>query len=321
MDAITLLKEDHRAVERLFRQFEKAGDNASVEKRSLVDRIIEELSIHAAIEERVFYPAVRATVRDTEGMVLESLEEHHIVKWVLSELEGMDPGDERFDAKVTVLIENVRHHVKEEETELFPQVRDELGRQALGDLGDALDAAKRVAPTHPHPRMPDEPPGNVVLGATVAVADRIGDAVSGVAQGSVKAASDLIARLTDRKTPRTSPHGSKTTRRMATKVRGAAKRAAASTSTAEATGAVAAAGARRTVRAASQGAASTARVARSSVKGTATSARNASRASTKRVASTAKRGATTTGRAATKAARSTGAAAKRGVTRTASTAR
>src|SRR5580700_10244925 len=132
MDAITLLKGDHRAVQRLFKQFERTGDNAVIEKRRLVDRIIEELSIHADIEERLFYPAVRATVPGTEAMALESLEEHHIVKWVLSELDGMDPGDERFDAKVTVLIENVRHHVEEEETDLFPRVRDELGRAALG---------------------------------------------------------------------------------------------------------------------------------------------------------------------------------------------
>ena len=75
------------------------------------------------------------------------------MKWVLSELDAMGPEDERFDAKVTVLIENVRHHVEEEEEEYFPKVRDELGRNALGDLGDAMAAAKKVAPTHPHPRV------------------------------------------------------------------------------------------------------------------------------------------------------------------------
>src|SRR3954454_6960376 len=113
MDAITLLKDDHKTVEQLFKRFEKAGDRATTEKRRVVDRIIEELSMHAAIEEQVFYPVVRATVDKTEDEVLESLEEHHIVKWVLSELERMDPADERFDAKVTVLMENVRHHVRE----------------------------------------------------------------------------------------------------------------------------------------------------------------------------------------------------------------
>src|SRR6478736_867152 len=160
MDAITLLKNDHRSVEKLFKRFEHAGEKAYAEKRKLVDRIIEELSQHAAIEEQVFYPVARATVPGTEDIALESLEEHHIVKWVLSELDGMDPAAERFDAKVTVLIENVRHHVEEEEGEFFPKVRDELGRKALGDLGEALEKAKSTAPTHPHPRSPDTPPGN-----------------------------------------------------------------------------------------------------------------------------------------------------------------
>ena len=152
MDAITLLRADHKTVEQLFKRFERAGDRAYVEKREVVDRIIEELSIHAAIEEQVFYPVARETVPATEDIALESLEEHHIVKWVLSELEQMEPADERFDAKVTVLIEKVRHHIKEEEDEFFPKVRDALGRTALSDLGEALAEAKKTAPTRPHPR-------------------------------------------------------------------------------------------------------------------------------------------------------------------------
>ena len=159
MDAITLLRDDHKTVEQLFKRFEKAGDSAHVEKRQIVDRIIEELSKHAAIEEQLFYPVARATVEDVEDITLESLEEHHIVKWVLSELSDMDPTDERFDAKVTVLIENVRHHIEEEETEFFPKVRKDLGRSALADLGKALAEAKKSAPTRPHPRLSDAPPG------------------------------------------------------------------------------------------------------------------------------------------------------------------
>src|SRR6476620_11570181 len=157
MDAITLLKNDHKTVSALFKRFDKLGDRAEKSKREIVDKIIEELSIHAAIEEQLFYPAARECVPETEDHVLESLEEHHIVKWVLSELDGMDPSAERFDAKVTVLKENVEHHVEEEEGEFFPKVRNELGRKALGDLGEALERAKSTAPTHPHPRSPDTP--------------------------------------------------------------------------------------------------------------------------------------------------------------------
>ena len=142
MDAITLLRDDHKAVEQLFKRYEKAGDTAHVEKRQIVDRIIEELSKHASIEEQLFYPVARATVEDVEDITLESLEEHHIVKWVLSELSDMNPTDERFDAKVTVLMENVRHHIKEEENEMFPRV--EKSDIDMDELGERM-AQKKLA--------------------------------------------------------------------------------------------------------------------------------------------------------------------------------
>ncbi|MEW6473284.1 MAG: hemerythrin domain-containing protein [Actinomycetota bacterium] len=178
MNAITLLKNDHKTVEELFKRFEKLGPRAVKSKQDIVERIVRELSIHAAIEEMFFYPAVRdaAEQAETSDMVLESLEEHHIVKWVLSELEKMPADHERFDAKVTVLIENVRHHVKEEEQELFPQVSKLMGRAALDELGDAMARAKKTVPTRPHPRSPDEPPGNLVAGAGAALVDKAIDA-------------------------------------------------------------------------------------------------------------------------------------------------
>jgi hemerythrin superfamily protein len=176
-DAIAFLKADHREVEKLFKDFEKTGERAHQSRRKLVEGMIRLLSQHAAIEEQVFYPAVRSAVPAAKSEVLESLEEHHIVKWLLSELAGMDPADERFGAKVTVLTENVRHHVREEEGELFPEVRSEMGRKALVELGGALKKAKRTAPTRPHPRSPDEPPGNVVVGPVAAVVDRAINAV------------------------------------------------------------------------------------------------------------------------------------------------
>jgi len=103
-DAIAVLKQDHREVEQLFKRFEKAGENAHRTKGQLVASMIEALSRHAAIEEMVFYPAVRREVPKQESTVLEALEEHHVVKWLLSELEALDPAAERFDAKATVLI-------------------------------------------------------------------------------------------------------------------------------------------------------------------------------------------------------------------------
>lgn len=174
MNAITLLKQDHRTVDELFKRFESLGPRAKKGKRDVVDRIVRELAVHAAIEEMVLYPAIRAEFEkgDVDDLVLESLEEHHVVKWTLSELDGMDPSAERFDAKVKVLMESVRHHVKEEERELFPAVSKAFGRTRLEELGDALAEAKKAAPTHPHPRSPDEPPGNIIAGAGAAIVDR-----------------------------------------------------------------------------------------------------------------------------------------------------
>ena len=176
MDAITLLKQDHKTVEGLFKKFEKTGPKAHKTQRDLAEKIIKELSVHAAIEELVFYPAIREAVPDTEDHVLESLEEHHIVKWVAAELDSMQPDHERFRAKMTVLIENVRHHVEEEEGELFPQVRKAMGRKALGQIGEELEQAKKTAPTRPHPRASDTPPGNLIAGAA-AVVDKVRDKV------------------------------------------------------------------------------------------------------------------------------------------------
>lgn len=150
MDGIVLLKDDHKKVKRLFREFEKTHKTAGVEqKRALVDKILHELTTHAFIEETIFYPAARAEVPDTDEHVLESVEEHHVVAWLCSELKDLDPGDETFDAKVSVLIENVEHHAKEEEEEWFPKVREALGRKRLTELGEQMAAAKPDAPADP----------------------------------------------------------------------------------------------------------------------------------------------------------------------------
>jgi hemerythrin superfamily protein len=193
MDAIDLLQTDHRTVEQLFTRYEATTDQATKAREDLARNIIKELSIHAVIEEQVFYPAVRLTVPDEEDDVLEALEEHHVVKWTLSELEKLSPSDERFHPKVTVLIEAVRHHVEEEEGEMFPAVRDALSARELDDLGDRLDAAKRGAPTHPHPRAPDSPPGNMVAGAVSSVMDRARD----LGRDAIESARDAIGDARD----------------------------------------------------------------------------------------------------------------------------
>jgi hemerythrin superfamily protein len=261
MDAITLLRNDHKTVETLFKRFEKTGDQAYTQKRAIVERIIEELSIHTAIEEQVFYPATRAAVPSTNVIALESLEEHHIVKWILSELEGLDPKSERFNAKVTVLIENVRHHVEEEQTDYFPKVRDAMTRAELTNLGQALIDAKRIAPTHPHPRSADAPPENYVMSAIAGVVDRMSDNISGIAQGGVSAGQDLIARIVGTKKPVPAPTGSTVTRKAATATRSTIDTAVRGTA--------------QTARSVQNGTTATISSAKSGAKGTMTSARRA----------------------------------------------
>ncbi len=304
MDAITLLRNDHKTVETLFKRFEKAGDQAYTQKRAIVERIIEELSIHAAIEEQVFYPVTSAAVPATRDFALESLEEHHIVKWVLSELEDLDPKSERFNAKVAVLIENVRHHVEEEQTDYFPKVREAMTRTELADLGQALIDAKRMAPTHPHPhpRSADAPPENLVMSAIAGVVDRVSDNLSGIAQGGVSAGQDLIARIVGTKKPVPSPTGSTIARKAATTTRSTIDAAVQGTA--------------QTARSVQNGTTATIASAKSGAKGTMTSARNA----VGKTATTAKRATTTTARTARSAATDARTTAKSAASRTAAAA-
>lgn len=148
-DAIVLLKADHKEIRKAFKDFEKAAETDLEAKGKLVDQMIELLTMHTYIENEVMYPRVRALLPDLEEDVLESYEEHHVADLLVVELAAMSPDDERFTAKTTVLIENVRHHIDEEEQDWFPKVREGLGRKALQDLGVALLQAKEKAPRRP----------------------------------------------------------------------------------------------------------------------------------------------------------------------------
>lgn len=143
MDAIKLLTQDHRDVEKLFTEFERAGDRAVKTKHTLAEKIIEELTLHTQIEEEIFYPAVRSRLNGGQEEVLESVEEHHVAETLIEEIKQLPPDAENFQAKVTVLIESVRHHKQEEEQQMFPQVRKALGTEELEDLGSKLEQAKQ----------------------------------------------------------------------------------------------------------------------------------------------------------------------------------
>ena len=148
-DAIVLLKNEHREIRTSFRAFEDAGPRAEARKGKLVDRIIELLTIHTYLENEVMYPRVRELLPEFEDDVLESYEEHHVADVLVVELSAMKPSDERFDAKTTVLIENVEHHMTEEEDEWFPKVRAGLGRKQLQEIGAEMIDKRKKAPRRP----------------------------------------------------------------------------------------------------------------------------------------------------------------------------
>ena len=148
-DAIVLLKADHKEIKGIFRKFEQAGEDATKTKGVLVATMIELLTIHTYIENEVMYPEVRRLLPDLEDDILESYEEHHVADLRVMELAALSPDAERFEAKTTVLIENVTHHIDEEEQDWFPKVREGLGRKQLSELGEQLLQAKKKAPRSP----------------------------------------------------------------------------------------------------------------------------------------------------------------------------
>ena len=148
-DAITVLKADHKEVKALFREYESAGPGAHAAKGHLVKRILELLTVHTYIENEVMYPQVRALLPGLEVDILESYEEHHVADVLCMELAAMNPESERFDAKVKVLIENVRHHIDEEENDWFPKVRSGLSRTQLSSIGATMIDKKTKAPRGP----------------------------------------------------------------------------------------------------------------------------------------------------------------------------
>jgi hemerythrin superfamily protein len=142
IDAIGMLMQDHREVEEMFKKFEELGDRAKVSKKRIADQICEALTMHTMLEEEIFYPAVREAGKEFEDLIDEAVVEHASAKDLISQIQTGDPEDELFDAKVKVLQEQIEHHVKEEEKEMFPKVRKSALN--LQSLGDEMQARKEM---------------------------------------------------------------------------------------------------------------------------------------------------------------------------------
>ena len=141
MNAIDLLKHQHRDVEDLFEEFEGAGEGAKKTRERICREISDQLAIHAELEEKLFYPESKQA--QTEELLRESLEEHLQMKRMIADLMEAGPEDEQFEAKMTVLKEEVEHHVKEEEEELFPKVKKACSKEELDDLGARMQELAR----------------------------------------------------------------------------------------------------------------------------------------------------------------------------------
>ena len=150
-DAITMLKDDHKKVSALFAEYEKS--RSATKKQSIVASICLELSVHATLEEEIFYPAVRAALKDRE-LVPEAIVEHATLKEFIAKVDGKLPDGDMFDAQIQVMGEYVKHHVKEEQNEMFPKARN--ARLDMMELGQRMAARKQELLAEPQ-QIPKKP--------------------------------------------------------------------------------------------------------------------------------------------------------------------
>ncbi|MEU7057992.1 hemerythrin domain-containing protein [Streptomyces sp. NPDC046197] len=177
-DVIQELTTDHREVEEIFAQIE-ALPTGDKRRKDLAEQATIELVRHSVAEEMYLYPAVRHHLPDGDSIADREIEDHSEAERTMKELEDCSAGEARFDQLIGRLMREIREHVTDEEQNLFPQLRQAAGADALEDLGEKVRRAKKVAPTRPHPAAPDTPPANKLLAPGAGLVDRIRDAVSG----------------------------------------------------------------------------------------------------------------------------------------------
>lgn len=141
MDALTLLKDDHARVKEMLEKLDKTTERAIKTRTQMLAKLKQELTVHETIEEEIFYPAMKQHA-EAKAIVLEAYEEHDVVDTIMSEIEQTPVEDETWAAKLTVMMENLLHHIEEEEGEMFEQARRLFDRQALESLGEEMQARK-----------------------------------------------------------------------------------------------------------------------------------------------------------------------------------
>ena len=175
MNALDLIADDHRRVEDLFRQYEASTEPD--DQTRIVHEVIHELAVHGEIEELLFYPQVREKATGGEQLADEAIHEHLEMKETLNALDSMDATDTAFHDRMRELMAEVRHHVGEEENDIFPHIREAVSAEDLEQLGDRMERAKGMVPTRPHPDAPTSPGAKAAASPPVALVDRIRDAI------------------------------------------------------------------------------------------------------------------------------------------------
>jgi hemerythrin superfamily protein len=178
-DVIAVLVKDHREVEQLFTQIEQLSPNDSERRGKLAEQAITELVRHSVAEEAYLYPATRRFVPGGDKLADEELAEHAEAEQTMKRLEDTEFSDPAFATLLGQLMQEIRHHVQEEEQQLFPQLAGNVDQQELEELGRKVQAMKKVAPTRPHPSAPDTPPLNKLAAPGAGLIDRVRDALSG----------------------------------------------------------------------------------------------------------------------------------------------
>jgi len=179
-NVIDILTKDHREVEQMFQELESlrgaTGEAERGRRKDLAEQVTIELIRHSVAEEAEVYPVVAKKVSESEAE--RSKHEHAEAEETMKRLEGLPPDDAAFDSELATLMREVREHVKEEEGEVFPQMRKVFSDDELVELGMKVASVKQMAPTRPHPAAPDGPPGDKILGPVTGLLDRMRDAVT-----------------------------------------------------------------------------------------------------------------------------------------------
>jgi hemerythrin-like domain-containing protein len=184
-DVIEVLEHDHREVEEMFTELESlrgaSTDEERTRRKELTEQVTIELVRHSVAEEVLVYPRVEAKVSAEE--VEHAREEHAEAEETLQRLEKLDADASEFDDELATLMEEIRHHIEDEEGEMFAHMRQVLDADELRDMGGAVEAFKKVAPTRPHPNVPNEALPRLAVGPAASLFDRMRDLASGRGTG------------------------------------------------------------------------------------------------------------------------------------------